>query len=249
MRSRAASWRPFVCEGGGVWSDRVGAFAKAAAAGHVQVRLRMSRRRATLVVMLLGCLFVLVAQWRLVRMSPGLDAAFHSLSRSSAPSLSIQDTCSDEISISSLLGGHVAGGNNESKSNLHHTIGIQPPTDDDTTVTVVLEYSGTKALCRQLHALIQQLSPPDAIWVSALRDPDRDGGRAARRIVDSFEASSAICPISVISSVGTASMSKVWGQSANSSDAADVRLFGRLARFHLALQVCVLHPVLAAALL
>ena len=114
------------------------------------------------------------------------------------------------------------------------------PANADASVTVILEYVSAAALCRQLRALVQQQGArAEHIWAVALRDPDGDGGREARRVVASFESLATGVPISVVSS-STVASNLDGGESEDGSladrDPSAARSLGRLARFQLALQ-------------
>ena len=114
------------------------------------------------------------------------------------------------------------------------------PTAADASITVVIEYVGAAALCRQLRALVQQQQDAKAadIWVAALRDPDGDGGDEARRIVASFKSAfGADAALSVVSSATLASAD-------GASDASGARSLGRLARFQLGLQATTQYVLL-----
>ena len=114
------------------------------------------------------------------------------------------------------------------------------PTAADASITVVIEYVGAAALCRQLRALVQQQQDAKAadIWVAALRDPDGDGGDEARRIVASFKSAfGADTALSVVSSATLASAD-------GASDASGARSLGRLARFQLGLQATTQYVLL-----
>ena len=100
------------------------------------------------------------------------------------------------------------------------------------SVTVVLEYAGSFALCLQLSALVQQTQKAALILVSALQPMDdeaEDGAAAARSIVASFGL-----PEGEIAVVSTARL-------AAGGDGSGVHALGRIARFQLALQASTRH--------
>ena len=57
------------------------------------------------------------------------------------------------------------------------------------SITVIVQYDSAAALCLQLHALLRQTARPEQVLVSALNDPDGDGGAIAQRVIDTLPRS------------------------------------------------------------
>ncbi len=94
------------------------------------------------------------------------------------------------------------------------------------SITVVLEYTSSHALCRQLEALLHQTVKAKVVWVCAFQSAD--GGAEARRVVARFQSDS----ISVVSS-SAAPGGDGWPSGTHG--------LGKMARWQMALQALSRH--------
>ena len=106
------------------------------------------------------------------------------------------------------------------------------------SITVIVQYDSAAALCLQLHALLRQTARPEQVLVSALNDPDGDGGAIAQRVIDTLPRS---LPTALVVTHVPATPGAV--RSGVFSDRSGAHAFGRLSRFALGLQVTSRHTL------
>ena len=216
---------------------------------HAASAFRCTSRRSVYCVFALGCVLFVLSQWSL-KWPPELrrsrkTASDVSWSRTPHAIFSGGGSSGDPTSCGALPPRPaIREPSAAERAQYQRVLSEQQPRDAPTlrqlldeprhkvpSITVVVEYADSGALCRQLHALVRQTASPEQILVSAMGDPDGDFGAAAQAVIDAVRAARASPPpISLVSVSSSGGSGGVMG-----GDAA-ARGFGRLGRFELALQ-------------